>query len=260
MLAIAAACRVFAPRGRGGGSGGAGGQRHVQGFRVGAGVRPRARDRDGGSQVLRRVGPLAPRDAARAAARSGAARAGRRVRRLERRLHRGERGRPRGRAGPRYGLPGPVLRSAHTLVHLLGARGRHPPAVRRRPAQHAAPRRSAARDDGPGRSQPVGAGVRVLPVRRRGVRERDARRQLSGRVGGGDVDAAASWAAGTPSRATAATTRSRRATTCRTRAPGWRCTSAPWAWRSSTTTTRSAGRASARSRPRCCRRWRRPTP
>ena len=64
----------------------------------------------------------------------------------------------------------------------------------------------AVRDRG---LEPVGAGVRVLPVRRCLVRERHERRVLPCRVGRGRLGQLASWAAATTSRATAATTRFR---------------------------------------------------
>ncbi len=69
--------------------------------------------------------------------------------------------------------------------------------------------------------------------------------------------AARSWARATPSRCTAATTPSSPRTTWLARAPASASTSRPWTCRSSTTTTRWAGRGSARSRSGCCR-WCRP--
>ncbi len=196
-----------------------GGNWHVPGFRSGAGVRPRARDRDGGPEVLRPVGTLAPRHDPGGALQRGHDGEGGRVRRLQRRLQDRERGRHGDGPGPRHRLRGPVLGGPDALVRLHDARGGHAPALPVRPAQHRPERRAAPARERHRRLEPVGARVRVLPVRRRRVRERHERRVVPRRVGRGRLVLAEARAAATTSRATAATTRSRRRTTCTTPAP-----------------------------------------
>ena len=104
------------------------------------------RRRDDRPQVLRPLGPLAPRHAPRQPVRRGAdARRGR-LRRLVVGLSRRQGRRHGPRPGPRHGVRRPVLGGPDAQLHLPDARGRHPAALPARPAHTSrrAPRSSCA--------------------------------------------------------------------------------------------------------------------
>ena len=143
---------------------------------------------DGGPQVLRPLGPLAARDPPRGPLQPIPHRVGRRLRRLLARPHRREVGRPRPRARARDRLPRPVLGGADDQLPLRHPRGRHAPALPPRPAHARGAGRGVPADLGRRRLQPLGTGVRVLPLRRRELRERRQHRRVPRRVARGGLE------------------------------------------------------------------------